>query len=220
MHETLPHRPLGASGIDVSIMSLGSWRTFERMSREEGVAVMRAAREAGIDFLDDARYDDETGTAPIPHRLVGGRVRRAVPRQRLATRRRDDRQQAVVGALARRGRRHGAGRLARPHGPRPRRPDLRHRPTVDAPRRHRRRAGRRAHRLGSGHEHGEPGCGPANSSSKRSMCATQPARRGPSPRRWAAASPSTARPATRRSAPRSIEGRSDSWPPTSLPVGR
>ena len=27
---------------------------------------MRAARDAGITFLDDARYDDETGTAPIP----------------------------------------------------------------------------------------------------------------------------------------------------------
>jgi aryl-alcohol dehydrogenase-like predicted oxidoreductase len=36
------------------------------MPREQGVAVMRAAREAGIDFLDDARYDDDTGTAPIP----------------------------------------------------------------------------------------------------------------------------------------------------------
>jgi aryl-alcohol dehydrogenase-like predicted oxidoreductase len=47
-------------------MSLGSWRTFERISRQQGVAVMRAAREAGINFLDDARYDDETGTAPIP----------------------------------------------------------------------------------------------------------------------------------------------------------
>lgn len=47
-------------------MSLGSWRTFERIPRDEGVAVMHAAREAGIDFLDDARYDDETGTAPIP----------------------------------------------------------------------------------------------------------------------------------------------------------
>jgi aryl-alcohol dehydrogenase-like predicted oxidoreductase len=36
------------------------------MSREDGVAVLSAAREAGIDFLDDARYDDETGTAPLP----------------------------------------------------------------------------------------------------------------------------------------------------------
>jgi aryl-alcohol dehydrogenase-like predicted oxidoreductase len=63
---TLPHRPLGGSGIEVSIMALGSWRTFERISRDDGVAVMVAAREAGIDFLDDARYNDETGRAPIP----------------------------------------------------------------------------------------------------------------------------------------------------------
>jgi L-glyceraldehyde 3-phosphate reductase len=62
----MEHRPLGASGISVSVLSLGSWRTFERISAEQGVAVMRAAREAGIVFLDDARYNDETGSAPIP----------------------------------------------------------------------------------------------------------------------------------------------------------
>jgi len=62
----LPQRPLGSSGLAVSIMSLGSWRSFERISRDDGIAVMRAAREAGITFLDDARYDDETGAAPIP----------------------------------------------------------------------------------------------------------------------------------------------------------
>ena len=59
-------RRLGRSGIEVSGLALGSWRTFERVSRDEGEAVMRAAREAGITFLDDARYNDETGTAPIP----------------------------------------------------------------------------------------------------------------------------------------------------------
>src|SRR5215468_9578983 len=58
--------PLGASGLQVSRMALGSWRTFERIPRDQGLAVMRAAREAGITFLDDARYNDETGTAPIP----------------------------------------------------------------------------------------------------------------------------------------------------------
>jgi aryl-alcohol dehydrogenase-like predicted oxidoreductase len=62
----LPHRPLGASGPEVSVMSLGSWRTFERISRDDGLAVMRAARDAGVTLLDDARYDDETGRAPIP----------------------------------------------------------------------------------------------------------------------------------------------------------
>jgi L-glyceraldehyde 3-phosphate reductase len=51
--------------MEVSCMALGSWRTYERMSRQDGLAVMRAARERGIDFLDDARYDDETGQAPI-----------------------------------------------------------------------------------------------------------------------------------------------------------
>jgi aryl-alcohol dehydrogenase-like predicted oxidoreductase len=59
-------RRLGGSGIEVSRLALGSWRTFERLSRDEGLAVMHAARDAGITFLDDARYDDETGTAPIP----------------------------------------------------------------------------------------------------------------------------------------------------------
>jgi aryl-alcohol dehydrogenase-like predicted oxidoreductase len=47
-------------------MALGSWRTFERIGRDAGLAVMLAARQAGITFLDDARYDDETGCAPIP----------------------------------------------------------------------------------------------------------------------------------------------------------
>ena len=62
----MERRALGSSGMRVSALSLGSWRTFERIPRETGIAVMEAAREAGIDFLDDARYDDETGTAPIP----------------------------------------------------------------------------------------------------------------------------------------------------------
>jgi aryl-alcohol dehydrogenase-like predicted oxidoreductase len=61
----IEHRALGASGRSVSALSLGSWRTFERIAPEQGRAVMTRAREAGIDFLDDARYDDETGSAPL-----------------------------------------------------------------------------------------------------------------------------------------------------------
>jgi L-glyceraldehyde 3-phosphate reductase len=61
----LPQRRLGASELDVSVLSLGSWRTYEVIPREQAIAVLQAAREAGIDFLDDARYDDETGTAPL-----------------------------------------------------------------------------------------------------------------------------------------------------------
>lgn len=62
----LTRRPLGRSGIDVSVLSLGSWRTFERIPAETGAAVLQAARAEGITFFDDARYDDETGRAPVP----------------------------------------------------------------------------------------------------------------------------------------------------------
>jgi aryl-alcohol dehydrogenase-like predicted oxidoreductase len=59
-------RRLGASELEVTRLSLGSWRTFERIGRDDGLAVMRAAREHGINFLDDARYDDETGRHELP----------------------------------------------------------------------------------------------------------------------------------------------------------
>jgi L-glyceraldehyde 3-phosphate reductase len=62
----LPRRPLGTSGLEVSSFALGSWRTYERIPREAGVAVLQQARESGIDFLEVARYNDESGTAPIP----------------------------------------------------------------------------------------------------------------------------------------------------------
>lgn len=50
----------------MSVLALGSWRTYERISREQGLSVMLAARERGVTFLDDARYNDETGSAPFP----------------------------------------------------------------------------------------------------------------------------------------------------------
>ena len=62
----MPVTALGRSDLRVSRLALGSWRTYERISRDQGVRVMRAAREAGINFLDDARYNDETGHAPLP----------------------------------------------------------------------------------------------------------------------------------------------------------
>ncbi|MBK5222371.1 MAG: aldo/keto reductase [Acidimicrobiia bacterium] len=77
----LPLRPLGSSGIDVSVLSLGSWRTFEPIGLERSIEVMGAARRAGINFLDDARYNDETGTAPVPtgySEVLFGEIFRAV----------------------------------------------------------------------------------------------------------------------------------------------
>jgi L-glyceraldehyde 3-phosphate reductase len=64
--DSLRPRPLGSSGMTVSAMSLGSWRTFERLPPETGAAILAAARDDGINFFDDARYNDETGRAPLP----------------------------------------------------------------------------------------------------------------------------------------------------------
>jgi aryl-alcohol dehydrogenase-like predicted oxidoreductase len=65
MPEDLAHRRLGGSELEVSRIALGSWRTFERMDRADAEAVLDHALRAGIDFLDDARYNDETGHAPL-----------------------------------------------------------------------------------------------------------------------------------------------------------
>ncbi len=61
----LPHRSLGSSGLSVSALAIGSWRTYERIPRDRALAVMLEARRSGVDFLDDARYDDTTGKAPL-----------------------------------------------------------------------------------------------------------------------------------------------------------
>ena len=78
---SIEHRPLGQSELRVSALSLGSWLTFERLPRETGLAIMRTAREHGITFLDDARYNDPTGTAPMPtgYSEVGRAGRRPHP---------------------------------------------------------------------------------------------------------------------------------------------
>ena len=61
----LERHSLGRSGLEVSAFAIGSWRTFERIPLEQGADVLREARRCGIDFMDVARYDDETGSAPI-----------------------------------------------------------------------------------------------------------------------------------------------------------
>lgn len=61
----MQYKRLGNSNVEVSAFSLGSWNTFEFMPEDEALSVMKAAIDGGINFLDDARYDDTSGKAPI-----------------------------------------------------------------------------------------------------------------------------------------------------------
>lgn len=61
----MEYRKLGSAGIDVSALALGSWNTFEMMEDRAALEVLSAAIDAGINFLDDARYNDTTGKAPL-----------------------------------------------------------------------------------------------------------------------------------------------------------
>jgi aryl-alcohol dehydrogenase-like predicted oxidoreductase len=63
--DRFPHRRLGGSALEVSRIALGSWRTFEHMDRADAESLLHHALSSGIDFLDDARYNDETGHAPL-----------------------------------------------------------------------------------------------------------------------------------------------------------
>jgi aryl-alcohol dehydrogenase-like predicted oxidoreductase len=65
VHDAIGHRTLGRSPLQVSRIALGSWRTFERMPPADAERLFAHALASGIDFFDDARYDDETGRAPL-----------------------------------------------------------------------------------------------------------------------------------------------------------
>src|SRR3954453_22328419 len=74
----MEQRALGP--LSVSVLALGSWQTYERIPRADGVAVVDAARDVGITFLETARYNASTPDAPLAtgySEVVFGEVFRA-----------------------------------------------------------------------------------------------------------------------------------------------
>ena len=52
---TMPMRRLGPSGLKVSVLSFGSWVTFnDQMDVGLAAECMAAARESGVNFFDNA----------------------------------------------------------------------------------------------------------------------------------------------------------------------
>ena len=64
--DSLRTRPLGSSGLTVSAMSLGSWRTFERLPPETGAAIL-AVRVGDLGEKEAVLAANPDAFFTIPH---------------------------------------------------------------------------------------------------------------------------------------------------------
>jgi voltage-dependent potassium channel beta subunit len=72
-HTNMEYRQLGRSGIKVSLLSFGSWVTFDtQIADDAAVECMQAARDAGCNFFDNA----ETYAAGRSEEIMGEALRR------------------------------------------------------------------------------------------------------------------------------------------------
>ncbi len=55
-NKVVPLRRVGTHGPDVSVLSLGSWHTYDRMAFEDSVAMVRHAVDLGINLFDVGVY--------------------------------------------------------------------------------------------------------------------------------------------------------------------
>ncbi|MFF9349330.1 aldo/keto reductase [Streptomyces sp. NPDC014734] len=77
----LPRRRIGGSGLEASLLSLGSWHTFDRMDFADAVAMVRHALDRGVNLFDVGVYG-MPGTPPVFTDVLWGAIMRAtgVPR--------------------------------------------------------------------------------------------------------------------------------------------
>lgn len=55
MTTEMPFRPLGRTGLQISLLSFGSWVTFkDQLDVDRAAACLQAAREGGVNFFDNA----------------------------------------------------------------------------------------------------------------------------------------------------------------------
>ncbi|GAB3886517.1 hypothetical protein GCM10029964_050940 [Kibdelosporangium lantanae] len=78
---SLPHRRVGTSDLDVSLLSLGSWHTYDRMDFADAVTMIRTAVTAGVNLFDVGVYG-VPGMPPVFTDVLWGAIMRAsgIPR--------------------------------------------------------------------------------------------------------------------------------------------
>jgi len=68
----MPYRRLGRAGLQVSVLSFGSWVTFDnQLGDDTAIECMHAARQAGVNFFDNA----ESYAGGASERLMGRAIR-------------------------------------------------------------------------------------------------------------------------------------------------
>lgn len=73
----LPRRPIGTSELEASVLSLGSWHTFDRMDFADAVTMVRHALDQGVNLFDVGVYG-MPGTPPVFTDVLWGAIMRAV----------------------------------------------------------------------------------------------------------------------------------------------
>ena len=64
-------RKVGNSNLRVTQLSVGSWKTFETLLYSKSLEIFKAIRQSGINFLDDARYENEARTGDEDKQKIG-----------------------------------------------------------------------------------------------------------------------------------------------------
>ncbi|KUF13233.1 MULTISPECIES: aldo/keto reductase [Streptomyces] len=72
----LPRRRIGTSELEASVLSLGSWHTFDRMDFADAVAMVRHALDEGVNLFDVGVYG-LPGAPPVFTDVLWGAIMRA-----------------------------------------------------------------------------------------------------------------------------------------------
>ncbi|RZU66251.1 aryl-alcohol dehydrogenase-like predicted oxidoreductase [Microterricola gilva] len=73
----IPRRAIGASGLEASVLSLGSWHTYDRMHFEDAVELVATAHARGINLFDVGVYAFPGGPPAFTDVLFSAIVRAA-----------------------------------------------------------------------------------------------------------------------------------------------